>query len=374
MLYHAWTKTVAISATVLITLILLFRSSIGLLPGRFTGSTHTPEPTTNEPTANDDSQPTIPNIVHYVYVMKEPSGDLHFELKDFISIYSASLYLKPDAIYIHTDATNEAVARAKESGEAANKWTRLILNMPGVRIGRVTAPEYASNGVKIKYVQNKSDFVRAKVVHEYGGIYLDWDVHALRDFKPLREAGFANVVGLQKHGAVGTGCILAVKGSELMRLWLKNEHIVYDGEWITHAVILLNKMARRLAAIPREVLILDESAFAPGSWELEDMEYLFGSHFKVQPSGLTNLTEGGYHPGDEEALWDSAENFEPWEADYSSTYALHAFRGTDNSILIKNFDEITMEYILARQSNFARAVYPAVRHAINAGIVSLDEG
>jgi hypothetical protein len=174
-----------------------------------------------------------------------------------------------------------------------------------------------------------------------------------------------------------------------MRLWLKNEHIVYDGGWITHAVTLFNKMSRRLAAIPGEVLILAESAFAPSSWEVKDMEYLFGSHsevrpsllkylfgshIEVQPSDSTNLMGGGYHhPGNAEAVWDSADDFEEWEADYSSTYALHAFRGIDHSVPIKNFDGIMMEYILARQSNFERAVYPALQHAIEAGLVSPDE-
>jgi hypothetical protein len=169
-------------------------------------------------------------------------------------------------------------------------------------------------------------------------------VHTLRDIKSLREAGFANVMGLQKYGDVGTGCYMAVKGSELMRLWLKNEHVVYDGGWITHAVTLLNKLSRRLAALPREVLILEETAFAASSWELPEMEYLFGSHFEVQPSDSTKLAEVGSHFENAEAVWDSAGDFESWEADNSSTYALHAFRGQDHTMPIKNFDGITMEY------------------------------
>ena len=73
-------------------------------------------------------------------------------------------------------------------------------------------------------------------------------------------------------------------------------------------------------------------------------------------------------------MWEPADDFEQWEADYSSTYALHAFRSTGDSVRIQNFDGITMEYILARQSNFARAVYPVFQHAIEAAIVSPDEG
>ena len=207
------------SIAVLITLIWFFSSTIGLLPVRLTLSTHTPESTpSSEPTIKDESRPTIPNIVHYVHLMREPVGNIHFELKHFISIYSARLYPKPDAIYIHTDATDEAIALAKGPGEAADNWTRLIFNRPGVRIGKDIAPEYAGNGVKILNLENKSDFVRAKVVCEHGGVYFDWDVYAIRDLKPLREAGFANVVGLEKYGNVGTACYMSVKGSDLMRL------------------------------------------------------------------------------------------------------------------------------------------------------------
>lgn len=61
------------------------------------------------------------------------------------------------------------------------------------------------------------------------------------------------------------------KGYELMTMWLEKEHIVNDSGWFTHAVTLFNEMSRRLSAIPGEVLILAESAFAPSSWELKDI-------------------------------------------------------------------------------------------------------
>jgi hypothetical protein len=160
------------------------------------------------------------------------------------------------------------------------------------------------------------------VVYEHGGIYFDWDVYAIRDLKPLRETGYANVVGLEKYGNVGTACYMSVKGYELMRMWLEKEHIVNDSGWVTHVVTLFNKMSRRLSAIPGEVLILAESAFAPSSRELKDMEYLFGSHSEErQPSFLEhtswdhtpkssqptqiNPTRGEYHrPGDAKSVWD----------------------------------------------------------------------
>ncbi|KAK9234285.1 hypothetical protein V1525DRAFT_367154 [Lipomyces kononenkoae] len=330
-----------------------------------------------QPALSDGRWPTIPNIVHYVHLMSEPQGEIQLELKHFISIYSASLYFNPDVIYIHTDATDSELERAKSSNETLNKWSRLIFNLPKVVVNKETAPDYASNGEKIRNLENKSDFVRAKMVYELGGIYLDWDVHALRDFKPLREAGFANVVGLQLDDLVNSGCYMAIKGSEMMRIWLKYEHIVYDGGWLTHAVILLTDLSRRLVQIPYEVLILDRYALAPSGWWRDDAQALFGSHSQSQ---APNLAAADPHrppltTANAEELWEAgrASSREEWEKDYSNSYAIHAFKNIDRGHPLDNFDKITLQYVLSRQSNFARAIYPAIQHAVEAGIISLGD-
>ncbi|KAK9364894.1 hypothetical protein V1509DRAFT_655920 [Lipomyces kononenkoae] len=324
----------------------------------------------------DQRRPTIPNIVHYVHLLPEPEGRIHLELKHFISIYSASLYFNPDAIYIHTDAPDDEVERVKSSDESSDKWSRLIFTLPNVVVNHETAPDYADNGEKILNLENKSDFVRAKIVSEFGGIYMDWDVHPLRDFKPLREAGFANVVGLQKDDLVNSGCFMAIKGSELMRLWYEYEHIVYDGGWITHAVILLTDLSRTLAQIPNEVLILDRYALAPSSWERDDAQVLFGSHYDAQapPSAAADPRRPLLTTADAKTLWEArrATSREEWAIDYSNTYAIHAFKNIDVENPLQDFDKITLHYVLSRRSNFARAVYPAVQHAIEAGIIPLE--
>jgi len=41
---------------------------------------------------------------------------------------------------------------------------------------------------------------------------------------------------------------------------------------------------------------------------------------------------------------------------------------------VKGFDgKITLPYVLARQSNYARAVYPAIFHALQEGILPTEE-
>ncbi|KAK9350004.1 hypothetical protein V1523DRAFT_447109 [Lipomyces doorenjongii] len=156
-------------------------------------------------------------------------------------------------------------------------------------------------------------------------------------------------------------------------IWLKYEHIVYDGGWITHAVILLTDLSRRLAMIPHEVLILERYALAPSSWEQDDAQSLFGSHFEAQAShlGAASPRRQVLTTANAEVLWEAARasSREEWENDYSSSYAIHAFKSHD----LHDFDKITLRYVLSRQSNFARAVYPAVQHAIDTGIIALEE-
>lgn len=326
----------------------------------------------------------IPNLVHYVHIMPDgPSTDIKFGLKHFISVYSALLYLQPDVIYLHTNASYTSIKRSRDSSlsSAPNKWAHLILNLPSVVVKSVSAPTTASGtGVAIARLEHKSDFVRAEVVYEHGGMYLDFDVYVLRDVKPLREAGFANVLGRQKHGQVNSGCWMSQKGSLLMKSWVEGQHEVYDGRWTTHSNDLLTSLAdgnsgggllTSLAEylvpgekeVGDEILILDMIAFAPSSWEVKDATALFTAH--------PEIVVGGASENGNSATNDHTSS---WEVDYSSSYVLHAFKAAGNK-KIANFNPegISMRYLLAQQSNFARAVYPAVKHAVDAGIISADD-
>lgn len=281
------------------------------------------------PQRSREKWPTIPNIAHYVYLLKDKDGDMNLKFEDFLSVYSSFHYFDPETIFIHTDASMETFERVRDPKNKKGKWTRKIFDIPRVTVRYGTAPEYADNGEKIRNLPNRSDFLRAKVVHEHGGIYFDFDIFPLRDFKPLREAGFANVVGLEKYEKVMTGCYMSIKGSELMRVWLKYEHIVYDGGWITHAVELLTKIVRRIHRIPNEVLILERDTWAPSSWELEDASELFSSHPSASPSDPSDFDfdqERALNSSDLESVFESDPHLELWQRDWSATYAIHAFK------------------------------------------------
>ena len=175
-------------------------------------------PPTTTGTTGNTSQPTIPNLVHYVWLLKDPS-ELRLSFKVFISIYSAHLFWRPERIYIHTDATPPVIDRARENGTL---WTKRILAIPNLTFHHVDVPMTTAKGVEIKWTEHKADFLRLGALREFGGVYLDTDAIPLRDVADLRASGFRNVIGQQLGLAVwatnylNNGVMMAARGSNLM--------------------------------------------------------------------------------------------------------------------------------------------------------------
>jgi hypothetical protein len=341
------------------------------------------DPSTPPPAANAP----IPNLVHYIWLLADPAV-LSLNFKVFVSVYSAHLFFHPDRIYFHTDASPELWERSKTSGDL---WTKRVLNIPGVTPNFIADPRLTSQNVPIDTFGAKSDFIRADALRQHGGIYLDVDAVPLRDIAPLRNAGFANVVGgavalKTKHtGFVNTGVWLSRPRSSLAEIFYKAMDAFYNGVWAI-SVDILTDLAYRLHAVPGEVLIVHPRAFAPTSWEQEDQVRLFKPHATTAtaaggPSTITPLLDDVLKaPGDtcaDALAWLGARErpggrLESWEMDFSSTYVLHAF--DDYADKVRGWDgKITLGYVLARQSNYARAVYPAVAHAVKVGVISKEE-
>ncbi|KAK1760275.1 hypothetical protein QBC47DRAFT_290561 [Echria macrotheca] len=316
----------------------------------------------------------IPNIVHYVYILKENVTDFHFEFKHFLSVYASHLHLQPDTIYLHTNAPTDALERAR-AGQFG-KWNRLLFNhFPQLQINHVSPPAAAANGKEITTIEHKSDFVRPQIVHTFGGLYLDFDAHPLRDIRVLRESGFNNIFGRQAHGEVNNGVFMARKETLLMEIWDREMNRVYNGDWSSHGNGVLTRIAPRLMSIPGEVLVMEQDALQPGSWEVGDNINLFGLHDDVA-SNLEGISDGDALPEIREELtdrWVHPERFPRWERDYAGTYILHAFDPGRNANPVEGFDHVTPRYVLERRSNFARALYPVVKHMYDAGLVSIND-
>jgi glycosyl transferase-like sugar-binding protein len=328
------------------------------------------------PPVCDDGRETIPNQVHFVYVLADVDGDFGFEFSHLLSMYAAWYYWRPRHIFLHTNvlANSTAVARAKAGDDG--KWSKLIFTRFDILINTVEAPTRANNGVIIRGMEHRSDFIRVKAVHDFGGVYIDWDVHALRDISMLRETGFKAVTGRQLGGQINSGVLLARAGSRLTAAWMEGMHKAYTGGWTTHSNEVLTKLGNRMAGEPGgEVLIMEREAFSPGSWKDADTDTLFTVH-NDEPSNLADHKPGGLLAAYEEGFadrWERPDDFPAWPRDWSSSYMLHAFCPGRWKHEVAGFKHITPRYVLERRSNFARAVYPVARQMYIEGLLDVDD-
>ncbi|OAQ67254.1 glycosyl transferase [Pochonia chlamydosporia 170] len=319
------------------------------------------------------SEESIPNLAHFVYILKDSGSDLIFRFSDFLSVYAAYYYWRPKVIYLHTDAPEETINRARDG--LSGKWSRLIFRIPGLRAVPALVPSHASNGAEISLIEHKSDFVRVQAIRKFGGTYIDFDAHPLRDIKVLRESGFNAISGRQFGGQVMSGTFMSKKSSKMISLWAEEMHKVYDGGWTTHSNEVITRVSEHLVAEPGEMLIMEREAFGPGSWNSEDCVHLFEVHNDttsnlegiVPSDGLPSFNDGSAD------TWNHSEMPPPWADDWSRTYILHAFNPKRSGIIVNGFDRITPRYVLERRSNFARAVYPIAKILYERGLFEIND-
>ena len=317
----------------------------------------------------------IPNIVHFVRLM--PSGtlapSLEFSFLHFIAIYSALLYLDPDVIYIHTNVNDHAIIAAIDS---PNVYTRAIANLPRVKFNQEIPPNITTSGQKITALANQCDFVRTKMLNKHGGLYLDEDAYVLKNMTPLRQLGFQNVVGVQIDGKVCPAVMLAAQGPAniMMTAYQKLQDKVFDGGWETHSVNLLSSLTTAFSNRDNQVLTLDRDAFFSGSWQPLGLKWMYEIHNTIDHDLIMPNS-------DTRNATSFIENFQwapqTWVHDWRPSYVLHGWNSAIEKFakeqgrgIFREYGGITLDYVLSRSSNFAQAVYPAVRHALDHGILS----
>ncbi|KAK1834005.1 hypothetical protein QBC39DRAFT_344904 [Podospora conica] len=372
----------AILSTIAAIVLFLLRDGHRRAVDRFPFSTL--PPTTCDAAAVPSTSDDIPNLVHYVWLTRDPSL-FTLDFKAFVTVYSSHLFLRPTHIYIHTDAHPAAYQAAAASGPL---WTRRVLAIPGVVPNYVSAPSHTTSGVPLDRIEHKSDVIRLQALKDFGGLYLDFDAIPLRDISPLRTAGFGAVVGpvtavsVWQSGMLNNGAMLSRPHSPFIEIYYEAYHKFFTGEWDRASVVLLTDLAMRVAAVPRAVLLVESRAFAPFSWEVFDMNRLYGFLLGKPREGEGGRSArempGGLAGGsclDARAWLEERErgggNGGGQEEDLSGTYVLHAFDANLGAFhgLFSPRVEVDLGYVMRRESNYARAVWPAIKHAIEAGLI-----
>lgn len=315
-------------------------------------------------TTSLESGVVIPNVVHYVWALRDQGDALEFQFKHFVSIYSSHLYLNPEVIYIHTNARPAAVLAAKHGHN--NVWTQKVFEIPGLEVRYIEFPTHTKYGDELEHLEHRSDFVRPGILRDFGGIYLDFDVVPIRDMKPLRESGFRNVFGHELGEKVNNGVMLSIKGSRFMDVFDRDQHEAFNGWWIEHSVHQLTRMANALMAVPNEVLILERHAFIPDGWDDDRHARLFRRHasqavgIEDRQISLEDMNDIGFSYWN----WSRSRPTQDWELDYSKSYTIHAL---SQPVHLANrtpdcFD-ISWDYVMERKSNYAAQIYPAMLDA-----------
>lgn len=315
----------------------------------------------------------VPNIAHFVHLLP-PGQPLRFDIKQFLAYYSVHHHQRPESIFIYVNQDAESIDEARTADDAI---TRSVFRIPGVEFRYVPLRGKTASGMPFTGgFSHESDFIRTRILVEQGGFYMDEDTYLIRSLQPLRETGYRNIIARQFNGQTGCGMLMASPNSRLMRAYHGLQERVYDGSWGDHAIVLLDKISRLYEEVEKEVLPLNYDAFFPFTWELWGLETIFKVHTDVDGVDDVDLRLNDTVLMD---LFTLDKDFQKvdWRWNWSQSWTIHGYfhaldatQGEERRNIFGPYGDITLDYLLARNSNFARAVYPALRDALDSGILT----
>ncbi|KAK3692319.1 hypothetical protein B0T22DRAFT_10329 [Podospora appendiculata] len=213
----------------------------------------------------------IPNVVHFIYGLKNPLYNPsagRFDFLSYLAVRSALVSLRPDALYLHYTYLSEPPSADANADPLTNPWIRRLAK----HIKLVYHPPVASSA---QYA-HLSDTMRLQFLLEGGGIYLDIDAFALRPFTALLAAPHPHDVVLGAEGGNRWGLCNAViaarANSTFMARWLASyDNVDFSREWNYHSVRLPKEMAE---AHPAEVCALAPDAFFWPTWTWRHVDWM----------------------------------------------------------------------------------------------------
>lgn len=347
---------------------------------------------------------TIPNIVHFVHLVRGSDSEpvVEFPFRQFVAIYSAHYHLNPDKIYIHTNLEDHILGAAINA--STNPYVRVLLNIPNIVFNYEYTPLKTTRGKTISELAHRSDFIRTRVLKRWGGLYLDDDAYVVRDLRPLRESGFRAIAGRQQNNQICNAVIMAAPESELISLFYALQDRIFDGGWTTHSVDLLSRLAQDFSGVDGQMLILEREVFYRLGFNKKDLIELYhvyrGTRERredhedekkeriegppdngdpiITSDECRNMTEYMDSFEDDEMSRKSGKSKET--VDWRGSYIIHGWTtqfiryDDDDNIMFGRKGGITLDYILAKKSRFASAVYPAVKHAVDNGVLDGTAG
>jgi hypothetical protein len=187
----------------------------------------------------------IPNIIHFVFGLKDDFGGKPFSLIHYLAVKSAYDCNRPDAIKFHYRHEPEG-----EWWEKARPYLTLVRTEPPTEIF----------GNPLLHVAHQADVMRLELLLREGGIYLDMDVLCINSLAPLLRHHC--VIGREGKSDLCNAVMLAEPNAEFLRLW-HGEYRTFrargrDEFWDEHACKVPFRLAREHPGLVR---IEDEFSF-----------------------------------------------------------------------------------------------------------------
>ena len=107
----------------------------------------------------------IPNIIHFIFALKEQDEDFLFVY--YLSVLSASKVNQPEKIYFYYHYL------------PYGHWWEKLKKIPNIILEKVDLPTHIGNK-PIKHFAHKADKIRMEKLYERGGVYMDIDTISVR--------------------------------------------------------------------------------------------------------------------------------------------------------------------------------------------------
>ncbi len=247
----------------------------------------------------------IPNIFHFVFGMARDFGGKPFSLVHYLSVKSAVVLNKPDAVYLHYQY------------EPEGEWWQRAKQL--MSLNKIVAPD-SFMGRPLYHMAHKADVVRLQALEKTGGIYLDMDTISVKPLTALLSHSFVigqelktayipknyrqkikysirKSLGLIKESAVTSAglcnaVLLAEKGSEFVAGWLKEYRTFRskgrDNYWNEHSVLVPEQLA---ILHPESIAILSPYAFHYPLYDTEGLKSMFEVETEFPGAYLHHLWE-----------------------------------------------------------------------------------
>ncbi len=212
----------------------------------------------------------IPNLYHFVFGLRPQTEPFH--LAHYLCLASCLAVNTPDRIILHL--------RNEPWGEL---WD---LIRPQIEIAPIPESDlaldltYDDDYVKSFNYAHISDFIRSRILFEYGGVYADMDTLFVTP-PPVEFFNQSCVMGREAvdssalsspEGSLCNSYIMAQPGSPFVKIWMERMPNAFDGSWSNHSTFLPYRLSQEF---PELIRVEPESRFFAFEWTRTGIARLF---------------------------------------------------------------------------------------------------